>query len=404
MTLSDEIVKNYASSTISVYSRVPAIVLSHGSGTDVWDVAGKRYLDFSSGIAVTNLGHCHPVLNSVAQDQIARLVHTSNQFFNEPHANLARKICELSGFDRVFLSNSGAEANECALKIAKRWGNLKGGGRNEIIHFANSFHGRTLGTISATAEEKARNGFEPLLPGFIAVPPYDFAAIENSVSSNTAAIILECILARSGVVLPEKGFFRRLRELANRQGFLIILDEMQSGIGRTGTMFAFEQEDFRPDILTLAKGLANGFPIGATLCSDALAQVMSYGSHGSTFGGNPLSSRVGIEVLTLVSNPEFLNKVRDMGSYLTAGLLRLADKFPTLIAGVRGRGLMIGVHFSIPSERVLSEFAALGLLCITGGPNSIRVYPPLIVSTSEIDSALSIMEEAMCRVAEKPCE
>ncbi|MCB0339662.1 MAG: aminotransferase class III-fold pyridoxal phosphate-dependent enzyme, partial [Bdellovibrionales bacterium] len=258
----------YAEHTISCYGRSSGVVMQRGEGSWVWDSDGNKYLDFTSGIAVNNLGHCPSRINEVACEQVRLLVHTSNQFYNEPHGKLAKKLAEVSGLDRVFFSNSGAEANEAALKIARKWGNERLGGRNEIICYQNAFHGRTLGTISATRKEAMRAGYEPLLEGFVGVPAFDIDALARAITTRTVAIICEPIIGGPGVLCPPEGFLRQLRDLADQNNLLLIFDEMQSAIGRTGKMFAYQHYDIRPDILTMAKGLANGFPIGATVCTD----------------------------------------------------------------------------------------------------------------------------------------
>lgn len=387
-----EVISTYGKYTLGVYPRSSGVVVARALGSEVWDLEGKRFLDFSSGIGVNNLGHCHPVVVEAIREQAGKALHCSNQFYNVPHAELARELCVLSGFDRVFFCNSGVEANEAALKMARKWGNTRAPGKHEIICYENSFHGRSFGTISATASEKTREGFHPLLEGFVPVPTHNIEAIQKAVTDKTAAIILEPVLGREGLVFPPDGFMVALRDLADEKDFLIIFDEMQSGIGRTGKLFYFEHEKMRPDILSLAKALGGGVPIGATLCTERVAQVMVSGSHGTTFGGNPFTTHVSKAVLSVISDQKFLARVNSVGEKFVSGLRKVAGHYPELAGEVRGKGLMIGMLLKISSKDFLDKLAANGLLCVTGDTGSIRIYPPLTVSEKEIDEALGIFE------------
>jgi len=388
---SDQVKDLYKKYSVPCYSRAEGIVLAKGKGSRIWTPEGKEYLDFTAGIGVTSLGHCHPAIIEAARDQIERVVHTSNSFFSAEHAQLAEKLCQLSGLDRAFFSNSGAEANEGAIKFARRWGNKVGGGRYEIITFRTAFHGRTIATISATGTEKIQDGYAPLLEGFVKVPAFDLNAIEGAITDKTVAIMFEPIMGRAGLVFPAPGFYQGLKAISTKHNLLIITDEMQTGIGRTGKFFNFEHEGFKPDILTLAKGVATGFPIGVTLCRADIGDVISDETHGTTFGGNPLSARIGLVVSEIVSNPEFLKDVTRKGERFLGLLKTLVDKKPKVLTAARGRGLMIGLSLKVDSKEFRIRLANNGLVCITAGPDSIRIYPPLVASDSDIDEALGIL-------------
>ncbi len=388
-----DIISTYSKYTLGVYPRSSGVVVARALGSEIWDLEGKRFLDFSAGIGVNNLGHCHPAVVEAILEQSGKVLHTSNQFYNVPHAELARDLCIASGFDRVFFSNSGAEANEAAIKIARKWGSSSSPNKNEIIFYDNSFHGRTLGTISATLNEKNRAGFFPLVEGFVSVPVHNLEAVKKVASERTAAIILEPVLGRDGLQFPPEGYLLGLRDLADRLNFVIIFDEMQSGIGRTGKLFYFQHEAMRPDILTLAKGLGCGVPIGATLCTEKVAQSMGAGTHGTTFGGNPLSTHVGTVVLSIISKPAFLDNVSKIGEYLINGLRKVASKHSAVAGDVRGKGLMIGMLLKVSSKEFLDKLALNGVLCVTGDTGSIRIYPALTVTKSEIDEALAIFDK-----------
>ena len=383
----------YHDHTITCYPRASGIVMERGEGTYVWDLDGKQYLDFSCGIAVNNLGHCHPKIVETIKQQASMLLHTSNQFYNIPHAKLAQKLTHASGLSHAFFCNTGAEANEGSLKLARKWGATQG--KSEIICFNEAFHGRTLGAISATRKEKLRSGYGPFLDEFVAVPAFDLCAIEKAISPKTAAIIMEPIIGGIGVVESPQGVAESLRELADKHNFLIIFDEMQSAFGRTGKTFAYQHYKMKPDILSLAKALGSGVPIGAIVCREGLQDVYGLGGHGTTFGGNPLSSAVGCTTLDIITEASFLKSVAERGEYLQRRLKELSKKHSKILDSVRGRGLMVGVSLHVSSSDLLVAMSKNGLLCVGGGKDSIRVYPPLTISNDEIDEGCDILEKTV---------
>ena len=324
---------------MQTYTRQP-ISIVRGRGAKVYDMEGREYIDFVGGIAVNILGHGHPDLVQAIQRQAAQLIHVSNLYYTEPQVRLAQMLVDHSCADRVFFCNSGAEANEAAIKLARRYGHEKhGANRFEIITMKNSFHGRTMATLTATGQEKVQKGFEPLVPGFVYAPFNDFAAIESLVTDKTAAIMLEPIQGEGGVHVADQAYLKNLRELCTQKDILLIFDEVQTGMGRTGTLFAYEQLGVEPDIMTLAKGLGGGMPIGACLAKEAVASVFTAGSHASTFGGNPLACAAGLAVCRILIEGRVLEQARRMGDYLAKGLADFKDRH----RAVRDvRGLEIG--------------------------------------------------------------
>lgn len=369
------------------------IVLERGEGALLWDVSGKEYIDLTAGIAVASLGHGNQSLAKVINDQCQKLLHSSNILLNQPEVELAKLLCESASMQRVFFCNSGAEANEAMLKLARRCFSKSDPDRFEIICMSKAFHGRTLGTISATGQEKYRKGFGPLLPGFKVVPFGDFSALEKAVNKNTAAIFMEPILGEGGIIVPPKGYLSNVRELCNKTGCLLLLDEVQTGIGRTGLMFAFEHEGVSPDAMALAKGLGGGFPIGAMLVKEQFADVLDFPSHGSTFGGNPVACAAGKIVIQTVSEPKFLANVRLTSAFLENRLNKLKEKYPHLIQEVRGRGLLLGVQFVNDPEEFKERALSKGLIVNFCGERVLRIAPPLIISNEILERALSIIEE-----------
>ncbi|MFQ5949857.1 MAG: acetylornithine transaminase [Nitrospiria bacterium] len=376
---------------MTTYSRFP-LVLKKGSGAVVDDVEGKRYLDFVSGIAVNSLGHCPTRLVKAIQKQAEALLHVSNLYYNVPQIELAARIVAHSFADRVFFCNSGAEANEAAIKLARKFAKENRDPRRfEIIAAYGSFHGRTLAALSATGQKRYQKGFEPLLPGFKHVPFDDAGSIEREITPQTAAVLLEPIQGEGGVRIPQKGYLSSIRKICDSYGLLLILDEVQTGMGRTGRLFAYEEERITPDIVTLAKGLGGGVPIGAVLATEGVARSFSPGSHASTFGGNPLACAAGIQVMErLISGDAFLKKVRDHGRYLIERLVRLQEKIP-LIKAVRGRGLMIALDLTIPALEVIEEAMEKGVLLNRTSETTLRLIPPLTIRRSEIDQMFSIL-------------
>jgi acetylornithine/N-succinyldiaminopimelate aminotransferase len=375
------------------YARAP-LALVRGDGTRVWDADGRVYLDFFSSTVVTNLGHRHPAIVRAITEQAERMLHVSNLHYCEPQARLAEKLVKRSFGERVFLCNSGAEANEAAIKLARRHGHAVRDGRYEIITTFNSFHGRTLATIAATGQEKVRLGFEPVQQGFRYAPYDDVGALEAAVTPRTIAIMVEPIQGEGGIVAPDAQYFSDLRALCDRHSLLLIFDEIQTGMGRTGTLFAYEHFDVAPDVMTLAKGLGGGVPIGAMLAAGPAAAAFDTGSHGSTFGGNALTCAVGLAVMETLESEGVLANCVAMGERLSAGLRQLAQRHPTITA-VRGRGLLVGAVLDQPGGPIVDRCRAAGLIINCTANTVLRMTPPLTVSGGEVDEALAILERAL---------
>lgn len=373
---------------MQTYNRLP-IVLVEGKGAKVWDVDGKEYLDFLSGLGVDSVGHCHPEVVAAIQDQAAKLLHVSNLYYTEPQANLAELLMELSPFGQVFFANSGAEANEAAIKLARYWG--KDQGRFRIITAWHSFHGRTLATITATGQPKYHKGFEPMMPGFTYVPFGDLVELEKNLSDDVCAIMLEAIQGEGGVNVSPPDYLQEVRRLCDDTGILLIMDEVQSGLGRTGKWFAFEHFDIIPDICTLAKALGGGLPIGAMLAKEDVA-LLEPGTHASTFGGNPVACAAAIAVISIMQKEGLLEKAKENGGYLMERLRKVGQTH-SVIQEVRGKGLMVGVEFSQEVGPLVSYFQRQGVLVGTAGPRVLRFLPPLIISRREIDKVIDILLE-----------
>jgi len=378
------------------YARSP-IALVRGKGTKVWDADGKEYLDFLAGIAVNSLGHCHPAVVRAIRQQSQVLLHVSNLYHIAPQAELARELCRHSFADRVFFCNSGAEANEAAIKLARRYGAEQLGGKYEILSAHNSFHGRTLATLTATGQEKVRAGYDPLPAGFRQVPFNDLGAVEEAIDEQkTVGILVEPIQGEGGVRVPDEGYLQGLRDLCNRRGLLLIFDEVQTGLGRTGMLFGYQHFGIEPDIMTLAKALGGGLPLGAMLAREDVANSFAPGSHASTFGGNPLVCRAGLAVMnTLVEGGVLQNCVR-MGTYLVRRLQALQQRF-SFIREVRGKGLMIGMELEIEGNKIVETCMAEGLLLNCTAYKVLRFVPPLTIKKSEIDRGLAILEAVLAR-------
>ncbi len=381
------------------YARVP-IRLVRGQGSRVWDEQGRAYLDFVSGIAVNTLGHAHPRLAEAVCEQARRLIHCSNLYHIPEQEQLAARLCALSGLDRAFFCNSGAEANEAAIKLARKYYHDMGSPRRTVISATQSFHGRTVLTLTATGQEKVKRGFDPLPAGFVHVPLNDAAALERSLGPDTAAVLLEPIQGEGGVREASIAYLRHVRRLCDENGILMILDEVQTGIGRTGCMFAYEHFGIRPDVLTLAKGLGGGVPIGCMLATEQVASAFGPGSHGSTFGGNPLSCRAALTVLDVIEREQLLRNVRERGERLMRGLEELLRRFPC-IREVRGQGLLVGMELDRDVARLMELARAQGLLVLSAGARVLRLLPPLTVSDQEIDEALRRLEAALARFNEE---
>ncbi|HWV46010.1 MAG TPA: acetylornithine transaminase, partial [Nitrospira sp.] len=357
----------------------------------VYDLEGREYIDFVGGIAVNVLGHGHPDLVQAIQRQAVQLIHTSNLYYTEPQVKLAKMLVDYSFADRVFFCNSGAEANEAAIKLARRYGHERHGpDRFEVITMKNSFHGRTLATLTATGQEKVQKGFEPLMPGFAYAPFNDFGAIESMVSEKTAAIMLEPIQGEGGVYEADRDYLRNLRDLCTRQDILLIFDEIQTGMGRTGTLFAHEQFGVKPDIMTLAKGLGGGVPIGACLAKESVAAAFTPGSHASTFGGNPLACAAGLAVCRALLEGKVLDQARHMGEYLAKGLADCKDRH-RIVKDIRGLGLLQGMELEADARAVVADALARGVLINAAGERVLRFVPPLIISQEDIDKLLDVL-------------
>ncbi len=386
----EELKDNAAKYLMQTYARQP-ISIVRGRGSKVYDMEGREYIDCVGGIAVNILGHGHPDLVQAIQRQAAQLIHVSNLYYTEPQVKLAQMLVDHSFADRVFFCNSGAEANEAAIKLARRYGHEKhGADRFEIITMKNSFHGRTMATLTATGQEKVQKGFEPLVPGFVYAPFNDFSAIESLVTEKTAAIMLEPIQGEGGVHVAEKGYLQSLRELCTQKDILLIFDEVQTGMGRTGTLFAYEQLGVTPDIMTLAKGLGGGMPIGACLATDSVAAVFTAGTHASTFGGNPLACAAGLAVCRVLLEGRVLDQARRMGEYLQKGLLDVKDRH-RVVRDVRGLGLLQGLELDIDAKAIVADCLSRGVLVNATSERVLRFVPPLIITQQEIDRVLEIL-------------
>ncbi|MFH1003178.1 MAG: aspartate aminotransferase family protein [Chloroflexota bacterium] len=380
--------------------RLP-LVLVRGQGARVWDEAGREYLDFVAGWAVNSLGHCHPVVTGALAEQARTLIHTSNQFYTIPQLRLAELLVGHSCLDKVFFCNSGAEANEGAVKLARRYGKLHRNGAYEVITTFDSFHGRTLTMVAATGQSKFQEPYTPLPTGFVNVAYNDVGAIQAGTTDKTCAVMLEPIQGEGGVNLPDDGYLAAVRDWCDKQGLLLILDEIQTGLGRTGTLFAYEQYGAEPDIMTLAKGLAGGVPIGAILATEG-ASVFVPGEHGSTFGGNPLACAAGYATLKFILDNNVAANAAAVGQYLLGGLTQLAAKFP-LVTGARGRGLLVALGFSADiAPAVVTGCLEKGLLVNQLKPNAIRLMPPLNIGKKEVDAALGILNEVLSSLAKAP--
>jgi predicted acetylornithine/succinylornithine family transaminase len=385
MMLSEKYVAN-------TYARYP-VLLVRGRGTRVWDLEGTEYLDFVAGLAVCNLGHCHPKVVKAIRDQAEKLIHVSNFYYIEPQIQLASLLCKHSFADKVFFCNSGAEANEGAIKLARKYAKEKmGENRYEIITMERSFHGRTLATLTATAQEKFHKGFEPLMPGFKYIPFDDVGVLKNAIDSKTCAVIVEPIQGEGGVNCPSEGYLKALREICDEKGLLLIFDEVQVGMGRTGKLFAYEHDGVEPDMLTLAKSLAGGVPIGALLIKRGIADSFKPGDHASTFGGNPLATAAGIAALTTILEEGMLENCRKVGEYFLSHLEKLREKF-SFVKDVRGKGLILGMELRTEGSPIVKEMMQRGILINCTMGNVLRFLPPLIVTKGEVDRVIKTLED-----------
>ncbi len=383
---------------MQTYPRYPLDIV-RAKGVYIWDGKGRRYLDFFSGLAVTNLGHTHPRIVKAIRDQADKYLHVSNLYYDRVQIKLARKLSRLFSGGKVFFSNSGLEANECAIKLSRKIASSRkmageSGGNYEIIAFRNSFHGRSLATLAATGQEKHRKGYTPLPPGFVHAQYNDLSSVKKLLSKRTCAIIVEPIQGEGGVVVADKKFLRDLRQLADRHGLVLIFDEVQTGMGRTGTLFAFQQFGVKPDILTLAKGLGGGLPLGATIAGKEVSGIFGYGDHGSTFGGNPLSCRAALEVIRFLSEGR-LKRIRSLGCYFLHELKKLKKQFPGHIKEVRGMGFMLGLEMVHNGKELVQKCLKKGLVINCTQEKVIRFLPPLIIKRRDIDSAVKIVRQIL---------
>jgi acetylornithine/N-succinyldiaminopimelate aminotransferase len=379
-------------------ARAP-ICLVRGDGTRVWDSDGREYLDFGCGIAVTSLGHCHPRVTGAIREAAATLLHVSNLYHTAPQIHLAKLLCEHSFAQRAYFCNSGAEANEAAIKIARKYAKERlSTDRYEIVATHNSFHGRTLGALSATGQPKYQHGFEPMVPGFKHVPYNDLRAMERAIDNRTCAVLVEPIQGEGGVHVPDDDYLAGVRKLCDQSGALLILDEIQTGMGRTGRLWCYEHSGVEPDVMTLAKALANGVPIGATLIREDVAAVLGPGSHGSTFGGTPFVASVALATFTTILDEKLSERAARMGRYLMDGLRTLAGKH-SIVREVRGRGLLIGTGLTKSVGPIVDSCREAGLLVLSAGEQVLRLAPPLIVDERDCDRALGIIDGALGKAA-----
>ena len=398
----EEIIEISNQYIMNTYSRMP-LVFEKGRGAYLWDFDGKKYLDFVTGIAVNNLGHCHPKVVETIKRESEKLIHVSNLYFIASQALLGKKLVESSLVDgRAFFCNSGAEANEAAIKLVRKYSKekFKSNDRYEIITMENSFHGRTITTITATGQEKFRKGFEPLVQGFKYVSYNNTDALKKAVSDKTCAVMVEPIQGEGGVNVPGEKYLEEVRKLCDEKGLVLILDEVQTGMGRTGKLLGFQHTSIKPDIFTLAKGLGGGIPIGAMVAKNEIADFFTPGSHASTFGGNPFVCSVALTVLEVIEKEGILKNCEEMGEYLTKKLKGLAKGFK-FIKEVRGKGLLIGMELTIDGKNVVNSCIERGLLINCTMNNILRFLPPLIISKNEVDEAVEVLGKALVEVSEK---
>ncbi|MEI7804098.1 MAG: aspartate aminotransferase family protein [Hyphomicrobiales bacterium] len=384
---------------LPTYARVD-LAFERGEGAWLITAGGDRYLDFTCGVAVNALGHAHPRLIEALTEQAHKVWHVSNLYRIPEGERLADRLCEASFADTVFFQNSGAEAIECAIKMARKYQSANGKPeRYRIITFEGAFHGRTLAAVAATGNKKYLEGFGPPVDGFDQVPFGDIEAVKKAIGPATGAILIEPIQGEGGVRVVPLPFLRALRQLCDQHGLLLVFDEIQTGIGRTGDMFAYERTGIAPDIMTIAKALGGGFPVGACLATTEAAKGMTAGTHGSTFGGNPLAMAVGNAVLDVVMAPDFLDKVRHTALLLKQKLAEIKDRYASVISEVRGEGLLIGLHMVPPAGEMVDELRAEKMIAVAAGDNVVRLLPPLIISEDEIAEAVSRIDKACARLA-----
>ena len=387
-----DILNQYKSAVMPTYS--PSVVLASGKGVTVRDVDGLVLYDFTSGIGVHNVGHCHPKVVQAIRDQAAKLTHASNLFANEPATQLAAKLVELSGLGgKVFFCNSGAEANEAAIKLARKWGS-QNGGRYEIVTFRKGFHGRTLATVAATAQAWCQEGYDPLPVGFAYADFNDLESVKAAIGEKTVAIMLEPVQGEGGVTPATDAFMKGVRALCDEKNLLLICDEVQSGMGRTGTWFAWQGYDIQPDLFTLAKSIADGIPMGALVSNAKLADVFTLSAHASTFGGNPVAAAAALAVIDVIESEQLLANAVKVGAVLKAKLEEFADQYDKLL-DVRGKGLMLGLVTEDNAKDLVDAFRAQGLLVLTAGEHVVRFLPPLTLSEGDLEDVFDMISDAL---------
>ena len=377
---------------MNTYSQSVPIV--RGEGCKVWDANGMVYLDFTAGIAVQGVGHANPKVVKAVQDQMATLNHCSNLFFNENAGKLAKKLVELAEFDggKCFFSNSGAEANEALIKLARLWGNANG--KYEVVTMLNSFHGRTLATCAATGQSKIQEGFDPLPLGFAYAEFNDIDSVKEQINEHTAAVLVECVQGEGGVIPVDHKFMKDLRALCDEKDILLLCDEVQCGMGRTGEWFAWQSSGIMPDAFSLAKSIASGIPMGAIVANAKLADVFTPGKHGSTFGGNPLAAAAALATIEVIEEEGLLERALEAGEIFRDGLQQYVEKYDQVLE-VRGDGLMIGLVLDVPAADLVRQCREMGLLACVAGQNTMRFLPPLTVKDSELEEAIDILDEAL---------
>lgn len=395
MATTQEVIAEGEKYVMHTYGRLP-MVLDHGEGCYVWDLDGRRYLDLVSGIAVNSLGHGHPAVVQAISEQAASMIHCSNLYWIEHQVQLAKLLVEKSRLGKAFFCNSGAEANEAAIKLARKWGQGK---KYHIITMEKSFHGRTIGALAATGQEKYQKAFRPLPEGFSTVPMGDLAALEAAIRPETCAVLLEVIQGEGGVNVPDVSYLQGVQKLCRRYDILLMIDEVQTGMGRTGKPFAFQNFDLEPDVISLAKAIGNGVPMGAIVAADKVADCFVPGDHASTFGGNPLATAAGLAAGKILLEDDFLKQVRDKGTYFRKRLEQLKQAYPDLIADVRGLGLMIGCELKGSAKEAVNSLLEKGVLVNPIGEHILRLVPPLVISKEQIDEFMDILEQVITKKA-----
>lgn len=386
-----EIIAQYDKYVMNTYTRIPAVIVK-GKGLKVWDLDGNEYLDFFPGWAVSGLGHCHPKVVNAVRNYLKKIIHVPNNYYNMLQGKLAQEIIKYSFPGKVFFCNSGAEGNEAAIKLVRAYGTSKG--KYEIITMQNSFHGRTLATVAATGQEKYHKGFEPLPAGFKSVPFNDIKALEEAITDKTAAIMLELIQGEGGINVADESYVKKIRKICDEKDLILIFDEVQTGMGRTGKMFCFENYGVAPDVMTLAKALGGGLPIGAMVASKKFEAVLKPGMHASTFGGSPIACSAALGAFEAIKRERLLLNTRNMGAYLEEKLNEL-KKTHSIIKNIRGKGLMIGVELTIEGAGILEECFKKKLLINCAHGNVLRLMPGMIVTKKQIDTAVEILGKVM---------